>query len=661
MRSKKLEHTALLGLGIQIAFLCAGFALYSVSGSTAVYAEIWHMIPGLLVWFTVLLHGRQRRLADEEREELEELKKERLSEELFEETELDTMRARTGLRIFQKYFVPALSVLISLSLGFLVYHVVAGTWPRVGTVEVQQPAVVGVGMLFITFVGFLIGKYCAGLARDKKFRLLRAAAGYILGNVAVCLLITLSMGAMHFGILWPERILTYVIPVLMGLLALEIILNLVLDIYRPRVPGQEPRPPYDSRLLGLFAEPEGVLRTLAATLDYQFGFKVSETWFYRFMERAIVPLIVVWLVTLWLLTCLGVVHQNEVAFIESFGRPRLKSADESAGLRATVYEPGYYLKLPWPFEVVRRVPAYETHRLELGKVEYEELKKPPEEEQQTPVMTNPNIVLWGERHIQPQEGYEMEFLVPPPTEEEAVAEEGAAEAQGLPWLTRASAFVQYQVKREEDGTIDPQAVWQYYYRHSNAENMIRHLAYGTLSEIAASQNLQAWMSGERDEFNQRFKKELQRVVDKHGLGARIVSAAVPVVSPPPEVASAFQSVYGAVQQKQATIAEAQAQAKQMVEEAKSEAVQRTAEAESYRYEVTKLANAQANRFETQAKAYERAPEVYRYRKYLTALEDLLVGHRLYLLPVDQDRVQILDLQERMRSELLQFDVEEATQ
>ena len=660
MRSKKLEHTALLGLGIQVAFLCAGFALYSVSGSTAVYAEIWHMIPGLIVWFTVLLHGRQRRLAAEEREELEELKKARLSEELFEETELDTMRARTGLRIFEKYFVPALSILISLSLGLLAYYVIAGTWPRVGAAEVQKPAVVGVGMLFITFVGFLIGKYCAGLAQEKEFRLLRATAGYILGNVAVGLLITLSMGAMHFGIRWPERVLTYVIPILMGLLALEIILNLVLDIYRPRVPGQQPRPPYDSRLLGLFAEPEGVLRTVASTLDYQFGFKVSETWFYRFMERAIVPLIVVWLVTLWLLTCLVVVHQNEVAFIESFGRPRLKSADKADGLSASVYEPGYYLKLPWPFEVARHVPAYQTHRIELGKIRFEEGERPPQPEQQTPVMTNPNIVLWTERHIEPQEGFEMEFLVPSPAEA-AGAGDDREDARGLPWLTRATAFVQYQVKRREDGTIDPAAVWRYYYHHAGAEKMIRHLAYSQLSQIAASQDLQAWMSGERNEFNRRFKVKLQNAVDRHELGTDIVAAAVPMVSPPPEVASAFQSVYGAVQEKQATIAEARANAKEMVEEAKAEAVKRTAEAESYRYRVTELADAQAERFGTQASAYERAPEVYRYRKYLTALERLLLGHRLYLLPVDQDRVQILDLQERLRSELLEFDVEEATQ
>ncbi len=153
----------------------------------------------------------------------------------------------------------------------------------------------------------------------------------------------------------------------MALVGIELVLNLVLDIYRPRVPGQERRPPYDSRILGLFAEPQGVFKTVASTLDYQFGFKVSETWFYHFMEKAIVPLLLVQVASLWLLTSIVVVDPSEVVFVETLGKPYLAQQDQQKGLNATLLQPGFHLKWPWPFGTARHVPAYETQSIDVGR------------------------------------------------------------------------------------------------------------------------------------------------------------------------------------------------------------------------------------------------------------------------------------------------------
>ncbi len=85
----------------------------------------------------------------------------------------------------------------------------------------------------------------------------------------------------------------------MILLGLEIALNLVMDIYRPRLNGQYSRSAFDSRLLGIINEPGGILRSAADALDYQFGFQVSQTWFYKLLEQAIIPLILFGVVTLY--------------------------------------------------------------------------------------------------------------------------------------------------------------------------------------------------------------------------------------------------------------------------------------------------------------------------------------------------------------------------
>ena len=44
---------------------------------------------------------------------------------------------------------------------------------------------------------------------------------------------------------------------LLGLVALETLINLILEIYRPRVKGKVARPLYESRLVGLLGQPEG--------------------------------------------------------------------------------------------------------------------------------------------------------------------------------------------------------------------------------------------------------------------------------------------------------------------------------------------------------------------------------------------------------------------
>jgi len=653
---RKLELTALFGLMIQIAFVCTAFALYSASGSTAVFAEMWHLAAGVLVWFIVLLHGRQRRLAAQEEQELAELKKTRLSEELFEEMELDTLRARTGLVIFEKYLVPVLSILFSGILFFLTYYLAVKTWPSYAVQEIRNPAAVGVGMIFIAFVGFLVGKYGAGIAQSPQYRLLRASSAYMLGNVAASLLVAVSMGAVHFGIRWPERVTRFVIPVGLGLVGVEVVLNLILDIYRPRVAGQPSRPPYDSRLLGLFAEPGGILKTVAATLDYQFGFKVSETWFYRFMQRAILPLILIQLVTLWLLSCLVVVDPNEIAFIERFGRPRLTEQDARQGLKATVYQPGYYLKAPWPFDSERHVPAYEVQKLEIGRIRYDGGEERPETEERGPVMTDPDIILWTEEHINPEEGYEPNLLVP---SFEKLSEEESQEKLPELNLARVLAYVHFRVKRRADGTVDPQAVYRYYYKHADARQLVEHLAYSVLCRLAASQHFLKWVNVEREKCNRYFRAELQRAIDERQLGAEVVMAGIPVVHAPPQVADAYQDVINAFEEKEATIYDGRAVATSTLQDGMAKAVAIKEGGRRDGYTVQTLAKADANRFLIQLDAYRKAPEVYEYRKYFTTVEDLLAGHRLYIVPRAPDEVHVLDLQEKLRPELLDFNVEEA--
>ncbi len=134
---------------------------------------------------------------------------------------------------------------------------------------------------------FLIGRFSVTIARLGDFRLLRPGSSFLLAGAYVCAFTALGIAGIKTGFpkadLWAARALC----VLLGLMAVEMLLTLLLEIYRPRVRGKIARPLYESRVVGLLAQPESLLTTAAQTLDYQFGFKVSETWFFQLLEKNI--------------------------------------------------------------------------------------------------------------------------------------------------------------------------------------------------------------------------------------------------------------------------------------------------------------------------------------------------------------------------------------
>ncbi|MFP4028941.1 MAG: SPFH domain-containing protein [Candidatus Brocadiia bacterium] len=657
---KKVENTAWLGLFLQIIFAGIAFALYYKTGevSKALLAETWFLLSGVPVWGMVALHGRQRRRAREEREEMEELKQKRTSEEIFEDQELDRMRAHTGLRIFEKFVETGFSVLLAVLLGFLCYWNIQGVIAVEEMKTIESPLAAVVGMAVISFFGFVLAKYVVGLAHDSRLRLLRAAGSYLMGNVVGSLLILASMSLYHFGIELAELAAAFIVPGVMGLIAVEMLLNFILDIYRPRVPGQERRAVYDSRLLNLVSEPGDILQTVAATLDYQFGFKISETWFYRFMQGAIIPLILIWLSLLWLLSGLVVVDRGEIAFIERFGKPRLRPEDKKRELKASVYGPGYHLKWPWPIEKASRIPAKRIYRKEIGRLYYEqddvarEQMEPPGSEGEIQTMTDPDIILWKELHVDPKEGKEASFLVP-----SVMQLEEKLQAPALN-IARLVARFHYRIKRQEDGSVDPKAAYNFHYRHANPEALIEDLAYRVTCELAASQNFLEWINVRRGEVSRRFAKKFSEQLNAHKTGVEVVYAGMPAVHPPAQTAEAYEDVISAYQEKKTMVQKARATAYENIMAARGKAAQALNDAKGYRYKLTEVSQAQEERFREQVKAYKKAPQVYRYRSYFSAIEQVLAGHRLFIVPVSEVEVPIIDMQERLSTDILSMPLEE---
>ncbi len=121
--------------------------------------------------------------------------------------------------------------------------------------------------------------------------------------------------------------------------------------------ARSPAPLYDSRLVGLLAQPESLFTTAAQALDYQFGFKVSETWFFQLLQQSLPVLFLAQLAALLLSTCVVFIDPGEQGILEHFGR---------LAARPFILEPGGHLLWPWPIDKVHRYRTGQIQTFEVG-------------------------------------------------------------------------------------------------------------------------------------------------------------------------------------------------------------------------------------------------------------------------------------------------------
>jgi len=210
---------------------------------------------------------------------------------------------------------------------------------------------------FFIIILFLMGKYSAGLARMNDQELLRPGASYMLLGSVVSTSVVISQTATYFGYPGWDRAVTWGVFVIITISAVENLVTLILEIYRPRIDGKKARLLYDSRLIGLLGQPGSLISTATQALDYQFGFKVSETWFYRYVEQKLALIISIQFIVLFFSSSFVVINANEKATLERFGNLE------------DVLDSGFHLKLPWPVDMIYRFKTDEVHSFTLGVVD----------------------------------------------------------------------------------------------------------------------------------------------------------------------------------------------------------------------------------------------------------------------------------------------------
>jgi len=497
--------------------------------------------------------------------------------------------------------------------------------------------------LALAFLMFLCGMYAAGLSRARGCSIIRAGGGYMISTALGFVLVALALFAATraWGEGMGDDIASAIIVIWMLLQSIEVLVNLVMDIYRPRVAGVDPRPAYDSRLSGLLAEPAGLFRTFAHTMDYQFGFKISETWFFHFLEKALAPLIVVWLLTFYLLTCLVVVRPQDTLIIERFGRPRglsqlpMEDAAWDRDLPA-ILGPGLHLKLPWPLEKSRFIPRESVETIYSG---FDAMDEAEAEKKAKEIQSK--LTSWDSEHVDK----EIFYLMPMTSDMRTIIDEdspeetrvstmslGISEEEGAGTLTSISQVDALMISGAftlsyciGDRRGDP---YRYAYRAVEPVKVLRSMFEREITARLSGSDFWDVMVNHPTKLERDLFETVTEKAKDYGF--KILSVTVNNLHPPAgDVGKSFQEVLAAMQKKEATILEAEAGREQILGLISGKALEITEKAESDRHRIVTLAKSRSDLFKNRLEAYNKSPSVFLNRARSEALAEALT--KVYLV------------------------------
>jgi len=681
------QHTYRRAASAALIGLIAQVLLYLAVGIISVYADApsmtiatWHLFGGIPIWIVLWLLMNQHRI-----ERVEALEEQQLaargarSAAMFEGGE-QLRDSQQRLKTLYRWGLPIVSI------GLVIYLAALGSWflyanRNVFAGELLEANLIRpdarISFLAFFFVGaafisFLVARYVAGMTQVEAWQPLRGGAGYMMGSTVVLGLLAAACLTRLFGNPVVFAVLQVVLPGLMILLAVEFLLNLLLGLYRPRKGAEVVRPAFDSRLLGWLTRPESIGEIISETINYQFGFEISRSWFYQLLSRAFVPLCAVAGLVLLGLSSIVVVAPQQQAVITTFGH------------FDRVVEPGLALKWPWPIGQVTKFDAYRVHQIVIGSRLMGEEK------------LDDRAILWTNQHTEGEE----KFLV---TASTAGGGEAGGDDIAAGELIGGDVVVKYR--------IDDLAT--YVNAADDPKAMLIALSEREVNRYVATKLVDELLGGVRSTAGEELHRRIQASVDRHGLGIEIVFVSVSGLHPPQndEVAAAFHEVIDAVQEKQVAIENAQKDAvevlartagtaerarrisamieklsamrskleamdenerekrsslqQQILEqtvaiedaitladataegrsfgEAGGEAAQKVLEARAYRWSRAIEELAAAERFGAELYAYEQAPQYYKARLELDALARILEGRRKIILDTTLDPTIRLEL------------------
>lgn len=672
-----------LGLLLQIV-LALGLVIGGrLAGDTALVFAAMYVGATIPIWIGLTLLFHQHRLERLEALELDELAAARgaaADQSLFERT--GSRVAARRLAVMHTWLMPAISLLVCGLLALV------GWWILDYFRKVDDPnrditpfsAGEGLGYqlaisIALALAAFIVSRFVAGMARQPVWANLRGGAGAMVGNALILLAVAIGIVFHFFQKPVVLEWIAYGIAIFAFAVAAEILLNFVLNLYRPRRPGETPRPAFDSRVLSLFAAPDSIVRSINEAVNYQFGFDVTSSWGYRLLLRSFTRLALFALAVLLLLSAIVVVEPGRQGLRLRFGRPV-----------GEVYEREVMFKLPWPVETAEVLDVGRLSTLTLG----------------NPPAPSGRFAAWGDEGIlDPQRNV---FLVAASRQRAELSQamqvaaaraSMAAEDAATSGITAQFAIVDADILlawRVRDGKL---LEWLEFagdarIRRSNLttrERILRSVALREATQFLSTQPLDELLSPTGDSLETSLRDRIQGAFDRMRTGIEVISVTVPRLRPPggpeagrfvepsiavqnarklreqatSEVSLAMALLIGGeararevadlVAELERTVAakgsdsaealEMRLRIERLITETQAQAAARIATARAERWSKQLVARRRAADVLGQAASWEIDPDLYRQRKLMEALAAALPTVRVkYVLGLTPDRVRV---------------------
>lgn len=680
---RRATGVSLLGLVIQAAQTLVLLAYAVLNRDSAATSAAIVVAVGIPIWLTLAILFDQHR-----RERVEALEAEALSaspsasSSVFESGGDEFRSAARRLAGLYKVFVPV----VSLLLGAVLTGV--GIWRFMGAREAGQALAggalatpggwaIGIG-LAVGVVGFVFARYASGMAKQAVWNNLRAGAAY----AALSSMVGVAIAIAHFvDIAGPDvirRLLPIAIPAVMVLLGAEVFLNFLLDLYRPRKPGETPRPAFDSRVLGFVAAPDRIAQSVSDAINYQLGFDVTSSWFYQLLTRRVWLLLVSGFAVVWVLSCFVVLRPDQRGIVLRFGE------------FVREVGPGLSVKAPWPIDHVE-IPEYVVKDAK-GKVisSTETATGLRQINAGTPPPTTDGPILWTNDHV----GEEIYQIVKPSRTRLTVTANMPVRPEGPGTNTgSAGSIAMVAVEIPLLYSVTDVKAFDELAPSGMRDELLLSVAKRQVVQYMTRQSVDDILGPKRDTMAAELKSAIQNAFDELGRsvtgrssGVEIVSLGVTSAHPNKEVARNFERVVQADQLRQAAILAARKDeiqtlaevvgsvdlARQIAEQirkleemrdqkageadlkAQELAVQKLleraggrasaliAEASADRWTRHMSERGRAARYQGQLASYMAAPMIYKASEYFAALSESVKTARLYIV---SDRVK--DLHARM--------------
>ena len=619
--------------GLLLMVFLAG-PVYEWSGFTTFSLAV---IPFALAFFyslTALFHGMfsEKAVRDEEEKILLRKRKENKGSLLDISEDVRFTAGRTLLN-FERYVPSVVTVISVIFLAlFLIY-----TWKsalivpkdaiKLSSGLPKQPMTLAFVCALSLALCMLLGIFLAGQSHVTEFRWLRPAGAWLMAggvNFALSLISSLLLQASYNPM---DKLFSRVLFGILILLGVELIFNFISEFYRPRTRMEE-RPVFESRLLSFFTEPGGVMRNLADSLDYQFGFKVSKTWIYSFFSRAILPALLLWLFLLWIFTGISEVRPGEVG---------VRSVLGVINTKAPVLEPGVYFKWPYPLENIRKVNVEEINAVHVG-AHFEKDGKE----------IKPNVILWTSEHGKDSsKGYLVaNDEVKGDKKAKFASDTSNAELAKAVSILEVTLPIYYRVKKD--------MIYDYILNFEDVRKLIIDISTQQATNYFASTDFMKDLSSSRTKIMDDLKKRIQSELDKLSAGVEITMVNMNDAHPPvKEVVPAFQDVLAAKEQAKCLIYQAEAAAASTVASGEIQSMKIVSKAQSDSFGVRTEAQADAFRFQRQLKGYRQQNALFMLRTYLDFMEqDCKELRKLVISATIPSQIYEFNLEESARLDLL---------